>query len=340
VLDATVVIPTFNRCDVLQRTLARLGLVDHPPERWEVVIVDDGSTDDTQSVVARWIENQRFAARILRQTNAGPASARNRGAAAAQGRFLLFLDNDISVPADFVRRHCEALASQPKSLVGGRVVHSERLRETPFGRYRDSVWEQFHRSHPPDRISETTGVTGQNLSIAAADFRSLGGFDEQFTIASSEDWDLGQRARQAGMRVLYDPTIVVEHDDWAVSLSRFCERQRLYAISDVRLWQKYGDASPRLRVIEENRPIERADGPRVVAKKAAKLVLSTAPGGWLLSAACDLCETVAPDSGVSRRFYEAAVGVAIFQGVREGLRRHGGDPLETPPPVTVGSLVE
>jgi len=212
VLDATVIIPTFNRSDVLQRTLARLGLVEHPPERWEVVIVDDGSTDDTEAVAARWIESQRFAARILRQANAGPASARNRGAAAARGRFLLFIDNDIAVPADFVRRHCEALAAQPRSLVGGRVVHSERLRLTPFGRYRDSVWEQFHRSHPSDRISETTGVTGQNLSIAAADFRSLGGFDEQLPGVLA-DVDLCLKMRQAGLLIVYTPFATLQRGE-------------------------------------------------------------------------------------------------------------------------------
>jgi len=339
-LDATVIVPTFNRSEVLGRTLAALDLVDHPADRWEVVIVDDGSSDDTPEVAGRWVESRRFPALLLRQENAGPASARNRGAAAARGRCLIFIDNDVAVARDFVRRHCEALAALPNSLVGGRVVHPARLRETPFGRYRDSVWERFHRAHPADRLSETTGVTGQNLSIAAADFRSLGGFDESFTIASSEDWDLGERARQAGMRVFYDPAIVVEHDDWAVSLAKFCDRQRLYAISDVLLWRKYGQKSPRVGVIEQNRPVDRSDRPAVVAKKLAKSVLSTAPGRTLLMAACRIFETAAPDSDVCRRLYDAAVGAAIFQGVRQGMQRYGGEPLTAPPRVAVGSAAE
>jgi glycosyltransferase involved in cell wall biosynthesis/GT2 family glycosyltransferase len=325
-MDATVIIPTFNRWDALQKTLAALAQVDYPAAHWEVVVVDDGSTDDTEASIQRWIRNADIEVRYLRQVNSGPAAARNRGAREARGAALIFIDNDILVKPDFVRAHVDALAAHGGCWVMGRVVHPPELRRTAFGRYRDSVWEAFHEAHADGRISETSGMTAANVSMPAADFHRLGGFDEDFTIASCEDCDLGIRARQAGIRVMYDPSIIVLHNDWAVSLDRFCDRQRLYSISDALLWRKYGSASPRAHLVHENSPVSlKTDSPSLIVKKTLKRALATRPGKALTRFACSIAERVAPDTMLSRRAYDTAVGVAIFQGVREGLRRYRVD---------------
>lgn len=325
-LDASLIVPTYGRAEVLERTLARVGAIDYPRERWEAIVVDDGSMDDTGERVRRWIATTPVSARLLRQPNAGPAAARNLGAAQAMGATLVFIDNDVAVRPDFVGLHVAAHREHPRSLIVGRVMNPEGWKATPFGRYRFALWERFHEAQASDRPSPTSGVTGQNLSIAASDFRALGGFDPGFTIASCEDWELGERARRAGLAVLYHPGITVVHDDWAVSLDSFCERQRLYAISDVLLWTKYGERSPRLAVVRENGPIARGDGMGRALKKAVKLGLATAPGRALLGAACKLAERVRPDGALSRRAYDAAVAVAIFRGVREGHARYGAKP--------------
>jgi GT2 family glycosyltransferase len=328
-LDASLIIPTFNRRETLERTLARVLHIDHPRERWEAIVVDDGSIDDTERWLRRWAAKTPIQARCLRQRNSGPAAARNRGAAHARGENLLFIDNDVAVPPDFVRRHCETLRENPGACVVGRVVHPERLRKTAFGRYRDRLWERFHEAHAGAGLTETTGVTGQNFAIAAAEFRRLGGFDESFTIASGEDWELGYRARRAGLKVLYHPGIVVVHDDWAVSLETFCERQRLYSISDVLLWRKYGDRSPRRLVFLENAPIDwHRDRPSRIAKKALKRALATPPGRAAVRVGCALAERCFGDGALTRRAYDTAVSVAMFRGVREGIERYPeeGDP--------------
>jgi len=211
--------------------------------------------------------------------------------------------------------------------VVGRLVHPSGLRDTPFGRYRDDCWEAFHRSHPEARVSETDGMTAANLAVPATDFARLGGFDEGFSIASCEDWDLAWRAREAGIRILYDPGNVAVHNDWAVSLDHFCERQRLYSISDVLLWRKYGERSPRARLVRENGPVRwSGEPPRLVLKKLLKRLLATAPGTAATRWACAVAERAAPDSRWSRRFYDLAVGLAIFRGVREGLTRYSAAP--------------
>jgi GT2 family glycosyltransferase len=327
-VDASVIIPTYNRRAALLETLEALARVDYPTGRWEVVVVDDGSSDDTEEAIEAWVEEHpSLAVRYQRQSNAGPAAARNRGASMARGEMLIFIDNDIIVEPTFVRAHLEAYAAHPRSWILGRITHPEAMRATPFGRYRDDCWEAFHAAHPGAAVQETAGMSAANVSIPAADFRRLGGFDEDFTIASSEDWDLGMRARRAGIRVLYHPGIKVLHNDWACSLERFCRRQTLYSISDVLLWQKYGDDSPRAALICENAPIAWGRDPaRLLAKKAVKTVLATGLGRWGMHAGCCLAERLAPDARWSRRFYDAAVAIAIFQGVREGLRQYGPTP--------------
>jgi GT2 family glycosyltransferase len=322
-LDATIIIPTYNRSDALLETLSALAQMDYPADRWEAVVVDDGSTDDTQQQALRWIDQSGAPVRYIKQKNAGPAAARNRGAAEARGEFLIFIDNDIIVEPDFVRAHLETLATNRGCWIVGRIVHPPHIRSTPFGRYRDSVWESFHQSHTSGRVTETEGMTAANVSLPAKDFELLGGFDEDFTIASSEDWDLGVRARLKRIRVLYNPNIVVLHNDWALSLDRFCERQKLYSISDVLLWRKYGEESLRARLVHENSPVNwNSDSLRLIIKKSAKRALATKASKGLLRTACNITERFAPDSNLNRRAYNAAVAIAIFSGVREGLKRY------------------
>jgi GT2 family glycosyltransferase len=197
------------------------------------------------------------------------------------------------------------------------------LRETPFGRYRDDLWEEFHQTHGGNVITETEGITAANLSLPSKDFARLGGFDEGFTIASCEDWELGMRARRDGVRVLYHPGLVVLHNDWAVDLDRFCERQRLYSISDVKLWRMYGVDSPRAGMIRENDGLNFGrDGLRVTVKKLFKRVMATSLFRALLRALTSLSERLFPDREFTRRLYRTAIGVAIFRGVREGLRKY------------------
>jgi GT2 family glycosyltransferase len=338
-VDATVIVPTHNRCDALLGTLGALARVDYPPGRWEALVVDDGSSDDTEEATRTFAEGHpSLPVRYQRQSNAGPAAARNRGAGLARGNILVFIDNDIIVEPSFLRAHLEAHTAHSRSWIVGRITHPAAMRETPFGRYRDDCWEAFHGAHRTAGVQETAGMSAANVSMPAADFRRLGGFDEDFTIASSEDWDLGMRARRSGIRVLYHPGIQVLHNDWAGSLEQFCRRQMLYSISVVLLWQKSGEDGPRTALVRENAPVAWGRDPsRLVAKKAVKAALATRPGRWGVHAGCRLAERLAPDTRWSRRFYDAAVAIAIFRGVREGLRRYGPRAVNAEAPVPMGS---
>lgn len=319
-VEATVVVPTFNRREKLLASLDRLAQQDHVAG-WEVVVVDDGSTDGTDEAVRGWIGTVGIRARYLRQENAGPAAARNRGAAAARGDILIFIDDDILVGPEFVRHHVGAVAANPGCWIVGRVVQSPQLASTPFGRFWNAVWESYHPIQGVRRLSEQEGLTAQHLSLPAQQFRMLGGFDEGFAGASCEDMELGLRARRAGLVVLYDPSVVVVHDDWPIDLATFCIRQRRYSTYDPLLWKKYGPASPRAAMIAGNAAVSLRDTPPVMAKKLGRRIVGTRAGHGIVCRLATTAERVAPDSRCTRWWYRVAISGAIFQGVREGMRR-------------------
>jgi starch synthase len=320
-MEATIVIPTHNRRATLLRTLDALRAGVSDVTEWEAIVVDDGSTDGTAEAVLEWAQRHRVPVRCLSQARSGPAVARNRGAWDARGRVVAFLDDDIQVRPGFLRRHLDVIAAHPGAWVIGRIVHPADLRGTPFGRWRDERWESFHRAHAGG-LGETAGMTAAHLAAPRADLARLRGFDETFPAASCEDAELALRARAAGVRILYDPDNVGVHEDWAVSLPRYCERQRSYSVADVLLYRKYADRAPRAALVRHNAPAWPGDGWRERLGKAAKRCLATAPGRAAVRALSAAAERIAPDSRLSRRAYEVAVGLAIFRGVREGLARY------------------
>jgi glycosyltransferase involved in cell wall biosynthesis len=319
-MDATIVVPTHNRRATVLRTLDALRAGVDGVAGWEAIVVDDGSSDGTAQAVTAWAQAHDAPVRCLTQANAGPAAARNRGAAAGTGRAVVFIDDDIHVRPGFLARHLERLGAHPGCFVIGRVVHPPAMRATPFGRWRDDQWERFHLAQPPGP-AETNGMTAAHLAVPRGDFERLGGFDPAFPLAGCEDAELALRARASGLRVVYDPLNVAVHDDWAVDLPRYCERQRLYAVTDALLWRKYGERSPRAALVRANGPAAPGDSVRARARKALKALFATAPGRRAVSACSAVAEALLPDRAASRRLYQLAVGLAIFRGVREGLRR-------------------
>jgi GT2 family glycosyltransferase len=171
-----------------------------------------------------------------------------------------------------------------------------------------------------DRYLEVEGLTACNLAILRDDFWRLGGFDEGFPYAGAEDQELSVRAKAGGLRLVLDDAHEVWHNDRRLSMREFCERQRRGALSAVCFAAKNPQTQADRPLITENLPVRRTDSARVVFKKLAKTVLSLPPMEALHFALARLVERVAPDSRPLRRLYWSLFGVAIFKGVREGVR--------------------
>jgi GT2 family glycosyltransferase len=204
--DFTVIVPTYNRPDALRRCLSALGAQDHPRERFEVLVVDDGGELSARPVVDE--HRSRLRVELLEQGHGGPARARNRGAERARGRFLAFTDDDCRPEPGWLSGLFAALARCPDRLVGGRIVNA--LPDNPFSSASQMIADIVYAHYNADP-EDARFFSSNNIAIAADAYRRLGGFDEGFTILACEDRELCDRWRAAGGRMLYATDAVVAH---------------------------------------------------------------------------------------------------------------------------------
>ncbi len=326
--SVTVIVPTYQRASTLERTLKGLRGVDYPADALEIIVVDDGSTDSTRTVVERFP-----AVRYVSQVNRGVASARNFGAKLATGEILMFLDDDIIIAPDNLRRHLATRAVRGDCIVAGHSnfdpeVHAV-LARSPFGRFR--LWtedvsqrELARRWESSDQTRNRT-VPTQNLTIGRQLFWELGGFDERFPVGA-EDQDLCWRARAAGCEIVYDFNIRVLHNDQHRDLLALCRREERGAIGIVCLTRKHPDF-PRPPTLTLNGPLQRTDTLRLVIRKLTRSVLSTTPALWIAHQLVSAVELLRPDGGWPLEFlYRALTGLYVFRGVRCGFRITSREP--------------
>ena len=200
----SVIVPSYNGTQVLPRCLSALIASDLPRDDWELIVVDDGSTDDTVGVAAQWADV------IVRLPGPphGPAYGRNRGADAARGEVLVFIDSDVVVHGDTLRRLAWSFASERQL---GAVFGSYDDRPPAEGlvsRYRNLLHHYHHQQNPGPAETFWAGCG----AIRSEPFHAVGRFDEwQYPRPSIEDIELGHRLHAAGHPIRLDPTIQCTH---------------------------------------------------------------------------------------------------------------------------------
>jgi GT2 family glycosyltransferase len=228
----SVVVPTYQRSALLDRCLTALAGSDLC--EYEVVAVDDGSTDNTAQVLRRHVGRLPLTA-LAQPRNAGPAAARNRGVAAARAPLILFVDDDIVVTSTLLRRHLELhdASSDPLLCVLGRVDWHPDLTVTPFMRWLDrsglqfayDTWLREGQVDPPYAAFYTA-----NLSVNRELLVEAGGFDERFPFPAYEDMELAYRLTQRGLKMHYRPAALAWHAR-AIDLAAFRRRTAMVATS-------------------------------------------------------------------------------------------------------------
>ena len=200
-MDATVIVPTYQRPDRLAACLDALGGQVLPPGKtFEVVVVDDGSAPPVPEEACA-PRGHAGAVRLLRQANAGPAAARNRGAAAARGGLLAFTDDDCRPEPGWLAALLAASEGAPDALLGGRTTNGEA---------------GLFSAASQDLIGYLADEDGQyfasnNIACRREAFAALGGFADGFPLAGGEDRDLGLRWGHSGRPLLPVPDAVVSH---------------------------------------------------------------------------------------------------------------------------------
>ena len=211
-VSISIIIPALNEERMIGRCLESLAKLDFARERFEVLVVDNGSRDNTLSIAESF--KDRLNLRVLEKTGVRISALRNMGARGALGDILAFLDADCLAPGDWLDRILELAPADGAGVLGAHYLLPE-----------DSSWvgRTWHRYQEAPKAGEVSHVPAGDLIMRREDFLKLGGFDE--TIQTNEDYELCERARAAGMQVRAFPQIGVVHLGTAQSLRVFFRKQ-------------------------------------------------------------------------------------------------------------------
>ncbi len=199
----SIIMPVRNEAGFIARTLGAVLDQDYPPDRMEILIIDDGSTDDTRAVIAGLPGAERV--RILDGPGGLVPRALNMGLRTARGDIVIRVDGHAAIAPDYVRRCVERLQSGEADNVGGRwIIRGKTPIEqaiaaamtSPFG-VGGAQWR--HSTLPRETDTVPFGAYWREALLR------LGGFDER--LVRNQDYELNWRLRAAGGRILYDPAI-------------------------------------------------------------------------------------------------------------------------------------
>lgn len=197
----SIVIPTYNRRERLALVLAALERQTAPASVFEVVVVDDGSKDDT----GEWLKGYSpvYALRSLRLANGGPARARNAGVAEATGEIVLFLDDDVEPSPVLVAEHLRLHDAEADLVVIGPLGSLPHYAQPWVAWEQAKVEEQYRAMERGDWAPTYRQFWTGNASLARAHVLGAGGFDPAFLRA--EDVELGSRLKERGLSFRFNP---------------------------------------------------------------------------------------------------------------------------------------
>lgn len=206
----TVVVPAYNAARTIEQCLSALMGQSYPRELFEVIVVDDGSTDQTSQTI------KQFPVQYIHQNNQGPATARNAGAAAGIGDILLFTDADCVPDPHWIEEMTTAFEDPQVMAVKG--AYRSRQPEM-VARFAQIEFEE--RFDLLERAGTTDMVDTYAAGYRAQLFRELGGFDTRFPVANNEDTELSYRMAAAGHRMVFAPRAIVFHLGHPDSIRRY-----------------------------------------------------------------------------------------------------------------------
>lgn len=236
--SCSVIVPTRNRCESLSETLTALARVDVPAGwRVELIVVDNGSSDASSAVAARGSIGN-VSARVLAELRPGVSRARNRGAGGSSGDVLLFLDDDMRPPPNWL----DALAGP---IVAGEA--DATVSQFRAGAGRDRPWLKdderalFITEHSVD--NDHPFLVGGSMAISRAAYDFCGGFDERLGPgvlgAGGEDLLMTYQLENAGYRIASVAQVVTEHWFDEAKLTRLGVRERRVASAMSEVWLAY-----------------------------------------------------------------------------------------------------
>jgi GT2 family glycosyltransferase len=247
-MSISVVIPTFNRAQILRKTLRGYAEQTGDHQICEVLVVDDGSKDDTASVAGEWAGSSVLHVRYLRQENSGPAAARNHAIREAKGDLILLGDDDIVPSSNMVAEHVAWHRNHPQPSMGvlGLVNWAAEMNATPFMEWSGHYGSQFNFGFfEPGMELDFRYAYGCNISVKKSFLTQNGVFDESIRSAGWEDLEFCYRLGSHGFRLFYNPSAVGYHHKFETFENARQRIEKLY-----RAWPAFGQTEAGQRFLE------------------------------------------------------------------------------------------
>jgi GT2 family glycosyltransferase len=200
VASVSIIIPTFNGASRISKCLEAL-LSQTSSRDVEILVVNDGSTDDTANVVAQY-----SGVRLINQLNAGPAAARNRGALEARGSIILFTDDDCVATAQWLEAMIQPF--QDPEIVGTKGTY-RTLQKSLVARFVQIEYEDRYRLMAP--LPWIDFVDTYSAAFRRDRFLEMNGYDTSFPLACAEDIELSYRMSARGWKMKFTPRAIVYH---------------------------------------------------------------------------------------------------------------------------------
>lgn len=250
-MKLSVILTAYTNEKIISRSIEAIAAQTLPEDQYELVVIDDASTDTTYEVLQAL--SQKHTMVLLRnETNRGSAYSRNKAADQAKNELLVFIQDDIIVERDFLEKHLTAHTAldDEKAAVAGYTYWHPDLEKTPFMEYLDEGQQfDFARFNtiPKDKHGLIRGdhllFYTSNLSLRASFFKSVGGFDETFMapgIAAYDDTELAWRLHKVGMQVYFAPDAKAGHLHQR-TLESLCKRKYAEGFLSWQLAKKHPD---------------------------------------------------------------------------------------------------
>lgn len=210
----SVIIPTHNRSRKLRQVLESLQRQDFPNSNFEIIVIDDGSSDNTSDVVKDFQRGTDVAVKYRFQNHSGPGVARNRGIEQSYGKIVLFCNDDTICDKDLLRQHDSLHIQLPNIAVLGSVVWDEAIHPNEFMRFLDRKGIQFHFNTIKNiNNARFNHFYTSNISLAKSWFDRIK-FSAEFKYAAFDDLDVGLALEREGLRIIYNKSAIVYHSHY------------------------------------------------------------------------------------------------------------------------------
>ena len=313
-LPISVIIPNHNRSEALKITLENLAKQTLARQDFEVLVVDDGSTDNSMEILQEYHHRSGF--NFLQQSQSGPAVARNNGVLKTSGEICVFLDADMVPKTNLLEQYLLAHRNKESGIAIGRLLTWKDTDDCLFERV--TRMENFHDLGENPFEMEFYHLASGNFSIRREAFRKLGGFDRQLIM--TEDTDLGFRAKQLGIPLSYCPEAIGYHNHPKTFVQR-CQQVQSSAYWTVRLFAKHPEMRDLIPIYQDILPINfKKDSIPMVSRKIGRYFISLPMTTRLMEWTIHQLEGKQPDSNLLRSLYWKVLGSYRYEGFYSGMK--------------------